>query len=53
MAFKLLTKCEACKEDRWFVMHRTYKEPHINKPIKSQSLQCGKCYRDIKKMIGE
>lgn len=46
----LFSKCESCKKRRLIVKRRTYVHPIAGK-IKSQSELCGKCYKDIKKML--
>lgn len=48
---KLLSTCKACDKKRLFIKKREYKVPNSSQTMVSQNEICGKCYKNIKKMI--
>ena len=47
---KLYNRCQGCKKYKFFIRKRKYTHK-IAGEITSQAELCGKCYRNIKKMI--
>lgn len=48
---KFWKKCEACKKRKWYIAYRTFKVPHSQSTMKSQSLLCTPCKDNIQKML--
>lgn len=44
--------CSKCGKSKWFIRHRRYLVPKVSrKPITTADEMCGKCARNLKKLI--
>ncbi len=48
---KFRGKCESCHHKKFFIRKREYTIRQTGDLISSKSLLCGKCAKDIRKMI--
>lgn len=47
---RIFTKCPVCRKRAFIVRVRTYVHPKVGW-MKSQTEQCGKCFKNIRKLM--